>query len=116
MDERGFFDEKLMPKNHVLTCPHCLQQEEYQVTWLVRRKRQQPPQGADSETMAKFRKAQSYMVRRDDVIGCKNVRCRKRFEIEGIQSVAYMQEAATGTVEDRAARLKAAFGRRNAGG
>jgi len=111
-DEREFFDEKLMPKNHTLTCPHCRQAEEYQLTWLVRRKRSQPPRNADSVTLAKFQKAQSYMVRREDVVPCKNVRCRKRFEVEGVQSVAYMQEAATGSVEDRAARLRAAFGRK----
>jgi sarcosine oxidase delta subunit len=112
MDEREFFDEKLQPKTHQLTCPHCQKADEYQVTWLVRRKRSQPPRGADDATLAKFKKAQSYMVRRDDVIGCKNDRCRKRFEIDNLQSVAYMQEAATGSVEDRTARLKAAFGRK----
>jgi hypothetical protein len=30
------------------------------------------------------------MVRRDDLVGCKNVRCRKRFEVAGIQSVAFL--------------------------
>jgi hypothetical protein len=53
------------------------------------------------------------MVRRDDMLGCKNVRCRKRFEITGLQSVADLQAAPTGTAEDRAARIRAAFGRKN---
>ena len=35
--------------------------------------------------------AQSYMLRRDDVMMCKNVRCRKRFDITGVQSVAFLQ-------------------------
>lgn len=113
MDEREFFDEKLMTKTHSLLCPHCRVTEEYPVQWMVRRKRAQPPRGCDDAALAKFAKAQSYMVRRDDVLGCKNPRCRKRFEIEGMQSVAYMQEEATGSVEERAARLRAAFGRRN---
>ncbi|MDE1154294.1 MAG: hypothetical protein PW735_01030 [Acidobacteriaceae bacterium] len=112
INERGFYDEKVLPKKHVLLCPHCRQSEEYELTWLVRRKRARPPQGADAATLAKFARAQSYMVRREDVIACQNVRCRKRFEVEGIQSVAYMQESATGSIEDRAARLKAAFGRK----
>jgi hypothetical protein len=80
---------------------------------MVRRKKAQLPRGADDHDRAKFAKAQSYMVRRDDLVGCKNIRCRKRFEVAGIQSVSYMQEAAVGPVEDREARIRAAFGRRN---
>ena len=30
------------------------------------------------------------MVRRDDVVGCKNIRCRKRFEVTTLQSVAFL--------------------------
>jgi hypothetical protein len=30
------------------------------------------------------------MERKDDVVNCSNVRCRKRFEISGIQSVVLM--------------------------
>jgi len=29
-------------------------------------------------------------VRKDDLLACKNVRCRKRFEIAGIQTVAFL--------------------------
>ena len=43
-----------------------------------------------SPTPDYFAKAQSYMVRRDDPMGCKNVRCRKRFDVVGIQSVAFI--------------------------
>jgi hypothetical protein len=31
------------------------------------------------------------MMRKDDVLGCKNVRCRKRFEISGLQSVVFTE-------------------------
>jgi hypothetical protein len=31
------------------------------------------------------------MLRRDDMMMCKNMRCRKRFEITGVQSVAFLQ-------------------------
>ena len=44
----------------------------------------------DERDRARFAKAQSYMVRRDDMLGCKNIRCRKRFEVAGIQSVAFL--------------------------
>jgi hypothetical protein len=29
-------------------------------------------------------------VRRDDMVQCKNMRCRKRFEVSGVQSVAFL--------------------------
>jgi hypothetical protein len=45
---------------------------------------------ADERDRAKFAKAQSYMVRRDDMVMCKNIRCRKRFEVAGVQSVAFL--------------------------
>jgi hypothetical protein len=31
------------------------------------------------------------MVRKDDMVSCQNARCRKRFEVSGIQSVAFVQ-------------------------
>ena len=90
MDERDFFDERPEARKHTLTCPHCRQPGEYQLQWLVRRKKSQVPRGADERDRAKFAKAQSYMVRTDDVLGCKNIRCRKRFDVAGIQSVAFL--------------------------
>jgi hypothetical protein len=71
MEERDFFDEKAEQRT-------------------VRRKKAQLPRGADDRDRARFAKAQSYMVRRDDPMGCKNVRCRKRFDVVGIQSVAFI--------------------------
>jgi hypothetical protein len=115
MDEREFFEERTEQKKHNLVCPHCSQPNEYELNWLVRRKRAQLPRGADEMDRARFAKAQSYMVRRDDMLGCKNIRCRKRFEITGLQSVADLQTVPTGSAEDRAARIKAAFGRRSGG-
>ena len=115
MEERDFFDERPEQRTHTMTCPHCGQPGEYQVEWIVRRKKTQLPRGADERDKARFAKAQSYMVRRDDLVGCKNIRCRKRFEVTGIQSVAELQEAVTGPAENRAERIKAAFGRRNLG-
>jgi sarcosine oxidase delta subunit len=90
MEERDFYDEKPEQKTHTLTCPHCGKSDEYQIGWLVRRKRAQVPRGADERDRAKFAKWQSYMVRKDDQLACKNIRCRKRFEVAGVQTVAFI--------------------------
>jgi len=56
----------------------------------VRTKRRNLPPRADDRDRARFAKARSYMIRRDDMMVCKNLRCRKRFEISSVQSVAFM--------------------------
>jgi hypothetical protein len=94
MDEREFFDEKQETRKHSLNCPHCHQAAEYDLSWLVRTKKRQLPGRADEHDRAKFAKARSYMVRRDDLVGCKNIRCRKRFEVAGVQSVVFFDQAA----------------------
>ncbi len=90
MEERDFFDEKPEQRTHTLTCPNCGKPDEYQIAWLVRRKKATLPRNADERDRARFAKAQSYMVRRDDQVGCKNVRCRKRFEVSSLQTVAFI--------------------------
>ena len=87
MEERDFFDERQDKKVATLHCPHCQQSGEYEINWLVRTKKKQLPGRADERDRARFAKASSYMVRRDDMMACKNMRCRKRFEITGLQSV-----------------------------
>jgi hypothetical protein len=93
MEERDFFNETTEQRNHTLTCPKCGQAGDYKVMWVVRRKRAQLPRGADERDRARFAKAQSYMVRKDDMAACKNIRCRKRFDVAGLQSVAFLQSA-----------------------
>jgi len=92
MEERDFFNETTETRTHNLTCPKCGQPGEYKVTWVVRRKRAQLPRHADERDRAKFAKAQSYMFRRDDKLSCMNIRCRKPFEITGLQSLAFLNE------------------------
>jgi len=92
MEERDFFNETTEQRPHTLVCPKCGQPGEYKVTWVVRRKRAQLPRGADERDRARFAKAQSYMVRRDDKLSCANVRCRKPFEITQLQSLAFLSE------------------------
>lgn len=91
MEERDLYDEKEQKKAHTLTCPHCRQEGEYEIAWLVRTKKKQLPARADERDRAKYAKAKSYMVRKDDLLMCKNMRCRKRFEIAGVQSVAFLE-------------------------
>lgn len=91
MEERDMFTEKDQKRSHTLTCPHCRQSGDYELSWLVRTKKQQLPPRADERDRAKFAKARSYMVRKDDMVACKNIRCRKRFEVAGVQSVAFME-------------------------
>ena len=93
MEEREFFIETTETRTHNLTCPKCGQPGEYRVTWVVRRKRPQLPRHADERDRARFAKAQSYMVRQDDLVACTNIRCRKRFEVTSLQSVAFLQSA-----------------------
>lgn len=90
MDEREFFDERPDKKMATLNCPHCHQSAEYELIWLVRTKKKQLPGRADERDRARFAKARSYMVRKDDLMVCKNMRCRKRFEISAVQSVAFL--------------------------
>jgi len=92
MEERDFYNERQETRRATLNCPHCHQSGEYELGWLVRTKRAQLPSRADERDRAKFAKARSYMVRRDDLVACKNPRCRKRFEVSGVQSVAFLDE------------------------
>ncbi len=102
MDEKDFYNERPETRNHTLTCPNCRVADTYQINWLVRRKKDQLPRNADERDRAKFAKAQSYMLRRDDMLACKNIRCRKRFEVQGLQSVAFIAEGLPRDVEDDA--------------
>ena len=92
MDEKAYYTETRAQKPALLNCPHCRTQETYELGWIVRTKKDRLPGGADERDRAKFAKARSYMVRRDDLVACKNVRCRKRFEVSGVQSVAFLDE------------------------
>jgi hypothetical protein len=90
MQERDFFDESESSKPATLSCQHCHQTETYQVRWLVRTKKKTLRGAADEMDRTRFSKARSYMLRRDDLLQCKNPRCRKRFEISGLQSVVFL--------------------------
>jgi hypothetical protein len=92
MDERRFYLESETSKPARLQCPYCRQSEDYPLRWILRKKRNQVPGGADERDRAKFAKAQSYMVLMDDKVMCRNMRCRKRFDISGIKTMAFVDE------------------------
>jgi hypothetical protein len=92
MDERNFYRESQTTKPATLNCPYCRTAETYDLRWLVRKKIDRLPGNADERARAIFKKAQSYMVLLDDKVSCKNMRCRKPFDISGIRTTAFLTE------------------------
>ncbi len=90
MDERDFYRESKVQKPAALNCPYCRTVETYQLNWIVRKKVDRLQGRADERDRAKFAKWMSYMVLADDKVDCKNVRCRRRFEISGIKTTAFL--------------------------
>ena len=90
MDERAFYKESQTTKPIPLNCPFCKGIDNYDLKWLVRTKVDRLPGHADERDRAKFKKAASYMVLLDDKVMCKNMRCRKRFDISGVKTTAFI--------------------------
>jgi hypothetical protein len=90
VDERAYYTEAQATKPVTLNCPWCRTQDTYDVKWMVRTKKERLPGGADERDRAKFAKAQSYMVLLDNQAMCKNMRCRKRFDISGIKTMSFL--------------------------
>ncbi|MDT5268970.1 MAG: hypothetical protein QOH49_1156 [Acidobacteriota bacterium] len=88
MNERDFFDERPETKRANYSCPHCRERADYEVRWLRRTKKNQPPRGMNELQRAQFSKARDYMVRVDDQITCQS--CRKRFDIPNFQTVVFI--------------------------
>jgi hypothetical protein len=92
MDERNMYRESQTTKAATLNCPFCKTADTYELRWLVRKKIDRLPGHADERARAIFKKAQSYMVLMDDKVACKNMRCRKRFDVSGIRTTAFLTE------------------------
>ncbi|HEV8587625.1 MAG TPA: hypothetical protein VGJ69_13535 [Pyrinomonadaceae bacterium] len=90
MRESDFFNERQETKRASFACPFCRERGDYDVRWLTRRKKSAPPRGASEQDRAQFAKSRDYMVRVDDMLACRNPRCRKRFEIPTSQSVVFI--------------------------
>lgn len=90
MNERDFFNEQQESKRTTYSCPHCRERAEYEVRWLRRTKKKQLPSSANEQDRVRFNKSRDYMVRIDDLLMCRNARCRKRFDIPNSQSVVFI--------------------------
>jgi hypothetical protein len=89
MDDRRFYDEKEETKQMTLVCPHCRQEGNFPVRWMVRTKKTALPKGSNDDDRKRYDQARSYMVRVDELVACRNIRCRKRFDLTG-QTVVLM--------------------------
>ena len=90
LNEKDIFDERQEMKRGSFVCPFCRERADYDVRWMTRRKKANPPRGINEHDRARFQKSLDYMVRIDDTLACRNQRCRKRFEIPNSQSVVFI--------------------------
>jgi len=90
MQEKDIFDERQETKKAEYSCPFCRERNEYDVRWLKRTKKKNAPGRLSEQDRARFNNSRDYMVRVDDQLMCKNMRCRKRFEIPSSQTVVFI--------------------------
>lgn len=90
LSERDIFDEKQEVKRANYTCPFCRQRNDYEIRWLRRTKKKNVSRHLNQQDLMRFHKSRNYLVRIDDVLSCKNMRCRKRFEIPSSQTVVFI--------------------------
>jgi hypothetical protein len=92
MEERQYFLESNTTRPAQLHCPFCRLSASYELRYLLRRKRDRLPPGADERDRARFAKSQSYLVLLDDKVRCANPRCRKTFEVSGIKTMSCLPD------------------------
>ncbi|MEZ5422996.1 MAG: hypothetical protein R2682_07875 [Pyrinomonadaceae bacterium] len=90
MNERDIFNERQEIKSASFSCPHCRERQDYDVRWIKRTKKKEVPRGLNEQQRAQFANSKDYMVRVDDMLVCRNVRCRKRFDIPSSQTVVFI--------------------------
>lgn len=90
MDEKEIFDETRETKTASYACSVCGERNDYEVRWLKRTKKKRSKRQLSGQDALKFKNSRDYMVRVDDVLMCKNPRCRRRFEIPSSQSVVFI--------------------------
>lgn len=117
MEERDFFIEARTQRSATLQCSFCRHTAEYELLWLFRKKRTNINLARlDERDRVRFEKAASYMVLLDDTVACANATCRRRFEISGVKTMAFvtpeqLEEVSFGR-EDRDGARRGAEGRR----
>ena len=89
LDERDFFNNRNETRTDKLTCPRCRRQNEYQMRWVIRTKKDRLPPGADERDRALFAKLRDYMIRIDDAVVCKT--CKTKFDIPSQHSMVFLQ-------------------------
>ncbi len=90
MHEKDIFDERPETKKAEFSCPYCKQRDTYDVRWLLRTKKKNAPRSLNEGDRSRFEKSRDYLIRIDDVLMCKNMRCRKRFDIPSSQTVVFV--------------------------
>src|SRR5437667_10707992 len=95
LDERDFFHNKNETRTDRLTCPRCRRDNDYQMRWVVRTKKDRLPPGADERDRALYAKLRDYMIRVDDAVTCKT--CGKKFDIPSQHSMVFIERQAPGT-------------------
>ena len=122
LDERAFFTERPEQRNGRYACPRCRRENDYQLRWVRRTKKDRPPANADADDKAKFAKRRDHLIRVDDELTCKT--CSKRFEIPSMHSLVFVDQIeGLPKVDDEddepglpAAELKAGAARGTGGG
>ncbi len=89
LDERDFFNSRNETRTDTLTCPRCRRQNQYQMRWVIRTRKDRVPPGADERDRALFAKLRDYMIRIDDNVVCKT--CKTKFDIPSQHSMVFLQ-------------------------
>jgi len=90
MQEKDIFDERQEVKTANFACPNCRERHDYDVRWLKRTKKKNSSRHLNENDRRQMEKSRDYMVRVDDQLMCKNIRCRKRFDIPSSQSIVFI--------------------------
>jgi hypothetical protein len=90
LDERDFFNNKNETRTDKLTCPRCKRENDYQMRWVVRTRKDRLPPGADERDKALYGKLRDYMIRVDDAVTCKT--CGKKFDIPSQHSMVFIEK------------------------
>lgn len=90
MDESQFFTEKPEQRVGRFQCTRCRRTNEFQVRWIRRTRKPQPPGGSDAHDRAMFNKVKDHLVRVDEHVTCPE--CRTRFEIPSHQNIVFLEQ------------------------
>ena len=88
LDERAFFNEKPEQRPGRYTCPRCRRTNDYQIRWVRRTKKPQPP-SSDADR-ARYNKLRDHLLRLDDEVVCKT--CGKKFEVPSHHSLLFVDQ------------------------